>query len=443
MRRRVGSGRQAMAHQAASDEQRSGHGAPSVWKSRSGVRIFCVASACVIAFLAAAATVRAAPPSASAILRRAGYVYGHLNNYHIAATRESFFLQAHSGFSRHSEISLDGDRQGRVRMTLTGDEPDVLVVSDGKTTWQYAPVKNQYSQRAGPALRDGPGAQGPAGGHEDLFQQAYELLVGHFAELPQLEKIATLEGKEKIEFKGRQTLCYRIAIRLESTTDELWISRSSFLVLREKRTQVPASSGSRTLVNDNIRVNEIAIHAAHSPDFFTFTPPTNAWRVVALELPGEGQGVEGISAGNFTLNDIEGSGVSLSDFRGKVVLLSFWATWCAPCKRELPILQEIFMRRKDVEVLTIDDEDPATIRSFLHENHYGFPALIDQDRTLFKKFAVHFIPTVLVIDQAGVIVHEIVGWEGPQKLLAALDAAGSKAAGPGGSGISGANPLHR
>lgn len=430
-----------MAHQAASDEQRSGHGTPSVWKSRNGVRIFCVASA--FAFLVAAATLRAAPPSASTILRRVGYVYGHLNNYHIAATRERFFLQAHSGFSRHSEISLDGDRQGRARMKLTGDEPDVLVVSDGKTTWQYAPVKNQYTQRAGPALRDASGAQGPAGGHEDVFQQVYGLLVGHFAELPQLEKNATLEGKEKIEFKGRQTLCYRIAIRLESMTDELWISRSSFLVLREKRTQAPASSGSRTMVDDEIRVREIATHAARSPDLFTFAPPANAWRVVALELTGEGQGVEGISAGNFTLNDIEGNGVSLSDFRGKIVLLSFWATWCAPCKRELPILQEIFVGRKDVEVLAVDDEDPATIRSFLHENHYGFPALIDHDRTLFKKFAVHFIPTVLVIDQEGVIVHEIVGWEGPQKLLAALDAAGSKEAGPRGSGISGANLLHR
>src|SRR5690348_12603377 len=154
--RRVGSRRQAMAHQAGSDEQRSGHGAPSVWKSRNGVRIFCVASACVIAFLVAAATARAAPPSVAKILRRVGSVYGHLTNYHLVATRESFFLQSHAGFSHHSEISLDGAQQGRVRMTLAGDEPEVLIVSDGKTTWQYAPVKNQYTQRAGPALTDEP-----------------------------------------------------------------------------------------------------------------------------------------------------------------------------------------------------------------------------------------------------------------------------------------------
>jgi peroxiredoxin/outer membrane lipoprotein-sorting protein len=397
----------------------------------------------VIAFLAAAATVRAAPPSASSILRRVGYVYGHLNDYHIAAMRESFFQQSHSGFSRHSDISLDGDRQGRARMELTGDEPDVLVVSDGKSTWQYAPVKNQYTQRAGPALRDGSGAQGPVGSNEDVFQQAYELLVGRFTELPQLEKNATLEGQERIEFKGQQILCYRIAIRFENMTDQLWINRSSFLVLKEKRTQDPASSGSRTLVDDEIRVREISTRAARPPDLFTFAPPANAWRVVALELPSEGQGVEGTSAGNFTLSDIEGNGVRLSDFRGKVVLLSFWATWCAPCKRELPVLQKIFEERKDLEILTVDDESPANIRHFLQENHYDFPALIDQDRTLFKRFAVHFIPTVLVIDQEGVIVHEIVGWEGPQKLLAALDAVGSKEAGPRGSGISGANLLHR
>lgn len=432
-----------MAYQAASDEQRSRRDAPCVWRSRRRLRVVPTFSACVVGFLMAAATGAAAPPKLGKILRRVGHVYIHLKNYHILATRESFFLQSHSGFARHAEISLDGDSRGRARMKLTGDESNVLIVSDGKTTRQYSPVKNQYSQREGPALRDGSGRQGPAGGPEAVFQQAYELLVGHFAELARLEKNATLEGKEKIEFKGRQTLCYRIAIRLESMTDELWISKSSFLVLREKRTQAPASSGNRTLVNDEIRLREIVTHAARPPDLFTFAPPANAWRVVALELPGGSEGVEGSSAGNFTLKDIEGNDVSLSDFRGKIVLLSFWATWCAPCKRELPILQEIFKERKDVQVLTVDDEDPATIRNFLQENHYGFPPLIDHDRTVFRKFAVHFIPTVLVIDQEGVIVHEIVGWQGPQKLLAALDAGGLREAGPGGPGTSGTSPLHK
>ncbi|TAM81832.1 MAG: redoxin domain-containing protein [Acidobacteria bacterium] len=412
-----------MTYQAASGEQKSWQNVPPARKVGKGVRTAWVSAACILAFLAAGARAQATPPQVSVILQKVGYVYGHLENYHLAVTRESSFLQSHASFSRHSEISLDGARGGRARMELTGDGPNVVIVSDGKTTWQYAPDKKQYSERQEPALANEGGAQELTGGHEDLFRQMHDLLVGRFVKLPQLEKSATFEGEEKITFEGRQTPCYRITIHLENLIDQLWISQSGFLVLQEKTTQTPASSGGRTLVNDNIQVREIRTHAARPPDFFTFTPPANAWRVVALELPGEREGVEGTSAGNFTLSDVEGNQVSLSDFQGKTVLMSFWATWCMPCKRELPTLQKIFEERKDVVVLTVDDENAETVRNFLEDNHYAFPALMDRERTLFRKFAVHFIPTVLVIDQEGVIVHEIVGWEGPQELLAALKTA--------------------
>jgi peroxiredoxin/outer membrane lipoprotein-sorting protein len=411
-----------MTFQAATGRQRGVQGMPFARKRGKRVRVLWVPASCVVATLLATGAGRAAPPAAGRILQKVSYVYNHLQNYHIVATRESFFLQSHAGFSRHSEISLDGARRGRGRMKLTGDGPDVVVISNGKTTWQYAPGKNQYTLREGPTLNEEHGAQEPASGYEDLFQQMYDLLVGRFVKLRQFENNATLEGEDEIKFEGNQVPCYRVAIKLKDLTDQLWISRSSFHVLQEKLTRAPASSGSRTLVNDNILVSEIRTHAAHSPDFFTFTPPANAWRVVALELPGEGGGVEGTSAGDFTLSDVEGNKVSLSEFRGKTVLLNFWATWCMPCQRELPTLQKIFEERKDVVVLTVDDENTTTIKNFLKDNHYGFPALIDQERTLFKKFSVHFIPTVLVIDQEGVIVHQIVGWEGPQKLLAVLNA---------------------
>jgi peroxiredoxin len=134
------------------------------------------------------------------------------------------------------------------------------------------------------------------------------------------------------------------------------------------------------------------------------------------------EGVVGTSAGDFTLRDIEGKQVRLSDFRGKTVLLSFWATWCLPCRVELPTIQKIYEQHKDkdVVVLAVDDESEATISKFLHDNHYSFTALMDHERTLFRKFVVHYIPTVLVINDDGIIVREIVGWHGPQALLTAV-----------------------
>ena len=93
-----------------------------------------------------------------------------------------------------------------------------------------------------------------------------------------------------------------------------------------------------------------------------------------------------------------------------------------PCKEELPTIQKIFEERKDVVVLAVDDENKTTISNFLQAKNYSFTTLMDHNRKLFKKFGIRFIPTVLVINGKGVIAHEIVGWEGPQKLLSAIEA---------------------
>lgn len=150
--------------------------------------------------------------------------------------------------------------------------------------------------------------------------------------------------------------------------------------------------------------------------------------VMALLLAGPAacraqQRLVGAAAGNFTLKDVKGKQVSLSDFKGRTVLLNFWATWCSPCNEELPAIQRIYEHHKDarnVVILAVDDQNKATIRNFMQEKHYTFTALLDHKRTLFKKFNVRFIPTVIIINKQGTITGEIVGWHGPQKLLAAL-----------------------
>ncbi len=134
----------------------------------------------------------------------------------------------------------------------------------------------------------------------------------------------------------------------------------------------------------------------------------------------------GSAAADFTLRDVEGHQVQLSDFRGKTVLLAFWATWCPPCKEELPTLQKIYeqYQDKDLVILTVDDEEPATIKDFLRAKHYSLPALVDSNRAVFKEFAVHFIPTAIVISPDEIVTQVVTGWEGPQRLLEALRAAG-------------------
>jgi len=154
-----------------------------------------------------------------------------------------------------------------------------------------------------------------------------------------------------------------------------------------------------------------------------------AWVGFPLPLPAQSspaaaENSVGAPAEDFTLPDLAGKQVSLSDFKGKTVVLSFWATWCLPCKAELPTIEKVYEQDKDknVVVLTVNDESVATISDFLKQKHYDFTALIDSKRMLFKRFVIRFIPTVFVINGNGIIVRRIVGWRGSQAILAAVRA---------------------
>lgn len=111
---------------------------------------------------------------------------------------------------------------------------------------------------------------------------------------------------------------------------------------------------------------------------------------------------------NFVLKDQNGVKVSFSDYRGKVIFLNFWATWCPPCQRELPHIQELYEKYKDsneVAVLTVvspggQEKNAAGIRSFLDEHNYSMPVLFD-DGSMYYYFQVTSMPTTFMIDKDG------------------------------------------
>lgn len=123
----------------------------------------------------------------------------------------------------------------------------------------------------------------------------------------------------------------------------------------------------------------------------------------------------------FTLKDIQGTNVSLSDFKGKVVLINFWATWCGPCKAEMPSLNNLHKALKDkgFAVLAIStDSSEKPVRSFVTERGISFPVLMDKDRTVYSdKYAVIGLPMSFLIDKNGVVVGRVVGevvWDSPE-----------------------------
>jgi peroxiredoxin len=155
--------------------------------------------------------------------------------------------------------------------------------------------------------------------------------------------------------------------------------------------------------------------------------------VVAFALPSYRQGeasLAGKTARDFSL-DLSGKPVHLSDFRGKVVVLNFWATWCPPCKEETPSLnrlQKYIEARNGVVLGVAADEDPGAYQRFLREEGVIFPTYRDpatknNSSPIALSYGTSIIPETYVIDRHGKIARKLIGfqqWDSPA-MLAYLD----------------------
>lgn len=119
------------------------------------------------------------------------------------------------------------------------------------------------------------------------------------------------------------------------------------------------------------------------------------------------QGItQGSLARDFTLYDLDGNEVSLSDYRGDVVLVNLWATWCAPCRAEIPDLEAAYLANKDkgFVVLGVNIEEPAeTVAPFVEELNMTYPVLLDENGLVIKTYRAQGLPMSLIVDQNGVI----------------------------------------
>lgn len=123
---------------------------------------------------------------------------------------------------------------------------------------------------------------------------------------------------------------------------------------------------------------------------------------------------EGFPAPAFTLNTLEGNKVNLEDFRGKVVLLNFWASWCPPCKAEMPAFEALHQAYlgQDFVILAVNttfQDDLAAAQQFVDDNHLTFPILLDQDGKTSNSYQVLAMPSSYFIDREGFIRKVIIG----------------------------------
>lgn len=129
---------------------------------------------------------------------------------------------------------------------------------------------------------------------------------------------------------------------------------------------------------------------------------------------------KGVPAPNFTLPDLDGNTVSLAAYRGKVVLLNIWATWCKPCVEEMPSLEKLHQELKNEDFIilavSIDEAGAGVVRPFMKKHRLSFSALTDIAGVTKNLFQLTGVPESFIIDKEGMIVEKIIGprsWASP------------------------------
>ncbi len=124
---------------------------------------------------------------------------------------------------------------------------------------------------------------------------------------------------------------------------------------------------------------------------------------------------------DFSLQDINGKKVELKQFKGKVIFLNFWATWCTPCKEEMPCMEILYQQFKEKNfallAISVDYGGLKPVKEYINRHHYTFPVLLDPKGRTLDLFGVKGIPTTYLIDKKGIMVAKAVGprdWNSPE-----------------------------
>lgn len=386
----------------------------------------------LFATVAAAAPAKpAARPDARAALERVVARMRALQGYRIEGEATLSMSGPQGEQSNVTSLRFLSRRPHELVMELASGTQSQRVIANHDTMWTVMPVAGEYQAQAmSTFLARTDSAQ--VAGQLDPLSSFHRML----------DEAVTVEslGPDTVRMASGVVTCQRYAISPGATglkpevtagARVVWVDPRMQMVVMDSLTleQRHPTAGTYRNTSRN-RFTVVVADPTLSADTFVFHPGPDMRRVKTF-LPRSQRhaGLEGETAPDFSLEELGGEReVKLSELKGKVVVLDFWATWCGPCRRWLPIVAKVHreLAAKGVEVFAVNlREDEAKVRQYLQAQKLGdVPVLMDYSARAGGLFRADSIPTTAVIGRDGRVSRVLVGLHTEEDLLAAIEEAG-------------------
>ena len=370
-------------------------------------------------------------PEAVELLKKVSATYKNLKKFQLELEVKTNVNSSLRQKSNETHISMTAVRPDKMKLIMQNTAGQIQYFYNGTTATTYLPRLNQYIQRP---VEHPIGLLSNEDEHDAFdFATTGDQIVSQFESIDDGAKSAKVVREETLILAEEKIDCVVIEVETSKHREEgeatmqrtYWIDKVGGLVRKvagESRFE-PGSKEDAVVLQTEKTFSVFKTLERVGDDIFNFSPPTGAKEVAEfLEPTRQTESSSGDEAPDFTLKTSKGAIVQMKNLRGKVVLLSFWASWCGPCRQEMPVIEKLSHQYHDQGLLVfgVNDEDRETIRDYIKENGYSFPTLVDEEQEASTLYQVRAIPTTVVIDREGKISSYEIGLSSEAKLRAML-----------------------
>ena len=333
-----------------------------------------------------------------------------------------------------AKIKLASAPSGKSYLRIEPEGKDAYVlVSNGQKSWAWVPKLKQYTEEETAFREDAEGGEESASDSEhDLAETFARTVMPLLSRLHLDAQAADFNGETPVKFENRKDKWPLLRVMSRPASDktqtliQLAIDPETLAIGHMAHSTVMREGDVKTVVQMTLDFTSFQIGSV-ADSTFEFDPPKGAKLVDAVPIPGQtGSFLLNQPAPDFELKTLDGEKVHLADLRGRPVLLSFWASWCGPCRSELPHLSALNREFKDkgLVILGVNDEGKGAARKYAELAELTFPTLDDSNSKAHRLYRVHAIPSVFLIDKDGKIVLFMRGAKDAAKMHASLAAVG-------------------